>query len=93
LFNVTLCAAGGAYVLVANVTLDAPSVTAGRPVPLNAIVCAIRGVICDRYGRAPLPVAEGVKVTEMLQLPPAATLAPQVLFCANPGATPVPKYS
>src|ERR1035441_2664132 len=36
-----------------------------------------------------LPAAVGVNVTEMLQLPPAATLAPQVLVCAkSPGLVP-----
>src|ERR1035437_7343913 len=37
-----------------------------------------------------LPAAVGVNVTEMLQLPPAATLAPQVLVCAkSPAFVPV----
>src|ERR1017187_3682190 len=37
-----------------------------------------------------LPAAVGVNVTEMLQFPPAATLAPQVLVCAkSPGLVPV----
>src|ERR1039457_5271426 len=37
-----------------------------------------------------IPAAVGVKVTKMLQLPPAATLAPQVLVCAkSPGLVPV----
>ena len=36
-----------------------------------------------------LPAAVGVNVTEMLQFPPAATLAPQVLVCAkSPGLVP-----
>src|SRR5690348_2729907 len=37
-----------------------------------------------------LPVAAGVKVTEIEQLPPAATLDPQVLVCAkSPALVPV----
>jgi hypothetical protein len=36
-----------------------------------------------------LPAAPGVNVTEMLQFPPAATLAPQVFVCAkSPGYAP-----
>lgn len=37
-----------------------------------------------------LPVAVGVKVTVIVQLPPAATELPQVLFCPkSPGFVPV----
>jgi hypothetical protein len=39
-----------------------------------------------------MPPAEGVKLTEMLQLPPAATLAPQVVLGEIRALTPSPKY-
>jgi len=37
-------------------------------------------ILKERFEALRVPVAVGVKVTEILQLPPAATLVPQVLF-------------
>src|ERR1035441_9703894 len=78
---------------LANVRLPAVSDTIGTPTPVPERVtvwgdpAALSVMVTD----APrIPAAVGVKVTKMLQLPPAATLAPQVLVCAkSPGLVPV----
>ena len=54
------------------------------PVPVRLIVCglpAALSVIAREAVRE--PVAEGVKVTLIVQLAPAATLVPQVFVCAK----------
>src|ERR1017187_10410675 len=78
---------------LAKVRLPAVSDTIGAPTPVPERVtvwgdpAALSVMVTD----APrIPAAVGVKVTEMLQLPPAATLAPQVLVCAkSPRLVPV----
>src|ERR1039457_756674 len=78
---------------LANVRLPAVSETIGTPTPVPERVtvwgdpAALSVMVTD----APrLPAAVGVKVTEILQFPPAATLAPQVLVCAkSPALVPV----
>jgi uncharacterized protein YqcC (DUF446 family) len=61
------------------------------PVPERVTVWGDPAALSAMVTDAPrLPAAVGVNVTEMLQLPPAATLAPQVLLCAkSPGLVPV----
>src|ERR1017187_10394036 len=76
-----------------KVKLPEVSDTTGTPTPVPERVtvwgdpAALSVMVTD----APrLPAAVGVNVTEMLQLPPAGTLAPQVLVCAKlPGFGPV----
>ena len=70
-----------------NVRLDGVKVTCGEvpgvPVPVSATVCGLcvtLSAILTLAVRA--PVAPGLKVTEMVQLAPAATLDPQVLVSA-----------
>src|SRR5271157_1454017 len=54
------------------------------PVPERATVCGLPEAVSVMV-RVPfrVPDAVGVKVTLMAQLAPAATLAPQLLVCAN----------
>jgi hypothetical protein len=52
------------------------------PVPLSRMTCGAPGALSDMPTAAVrLPVACGVKVTKIVQLAPAAKLAPQVLVC------------
>jgi hypothetical protein len=57
-----------------------PAAFAANPEPLNEIVCgepaALSVIVTDALR---LPAAGGVNLTEMLQLPPANTTAPQVV--------------
>jgi hypothetical protein len=77
---------GVVTVWVPKVREAGKSVTAaaGTPVPLNRIVwglfAALSVMVTDPYR---VPVAVGVKVTEMVQFPPLATLAPHVLVSAK----------
>ncbi len=54
------------------------------PVPLRATLCG-EPVALSVIVRLPfrVPVAVGVKVTEIVQLAPAAKLVPHVLVCAK----------
>jgi hypothetical protein len=54
------------------------------PVPDRAIVCGLPLALSATLTAAVKePLAAGVKVTLIVQLPPAATLAPQLLLCAK----------
>src|SRR5947199_81298 len=71
---------------LANVRLDGESDACATavPVPLNPAACGdpvALSVMLTAALRA--PAAVGVKVTEIVQLPPAATLDPQVLVWAK----------
>ena len=88
LVNVTVCAVlVEPSVSAANVKLVGESVTAGAgvvPVPLSETVCdepLALSVTVSVPVRVPLAV--GVKVTEMMQLAPPATLEPQELVSAK----------
>ena len=64
------------------------SVTAGAgaavPVPLSVIACGLPGPLSVMLTDAVLdPVPVGLNVTEIVQLAPAATAAPQVFACAK----------
>jgi hypothetical protein len=76
-----------------NVRLPEVSDATGipTPVPLRVTVCGDPDALSVTVTDAPrLPAAVGVNVTEMLQFPPAATLAPHVLVCAkSPAFVPV----
>jgi len=65
---------------------EADSVTGALPVPLRLTVCGLVAAPSVKV-RAPgaAPSAIGVKVTPTLQLPPAATLVPQVLLAIANG--------
>jgi hypothetical protein len=83
LVSVTVCAELVAPTLVlVNVSVAGSSVTTGprTPVPASRIVCGLFAAlsvrVTDPYW---VPVAVGVKVTLMEQVPPLATLAPHVL--------------
>jgi hypothetical protein len=86
--NVTICAALAVPTFAeAKVRLVDESVTDGAvatPVPERVTVWG-EPVALSITERAPVrvPVAEGVKVTEMAQLPPAARLVPQFWLAAK----------
>src|SRR5436305_1945247 len=70
---------------LANVRLDGESDTCATavPVPLNPAVCGDPVALSVMLTAAlRTPAAVGVNVTEIVQLPPAATLDPQVLVWA-----------
>ena len=64
---------------------------AAVPLPLKGTVCGLPAALSLMLSKAfRLPVAVGVKVTLMVQLPPAATEVPQLLLCAkSPALLPV----
>lgn len=52
--------------------------------PVRATVCGLPGALSATLSEADAAeVAAGEKVTEIVQLPPAATVAPQLLVSAN----------
>ena len=54
------------------------------PVPLSEIVCGLLPALSTKVTEpTALPAVVGVKVTLMVQVPPAATGEPQVLVCAK----------
>jgi hypothetical protein len=61
------------------------------PVPERTTVCGLPLALSATLTAAVKdPLADGVKVTLIVQLPPAVTLAPQLLLCAKaPGFAPV----
>jgi hypothetical protein len=64
--------------------VEVEEIATASPTPVKATVCGeplALSVIVSVPVRA--PTAVGVKVTETMQLAPAATLAPQVLVCAK----------
>ena len=65
--------------------------TAACPVPVSVTICGEPAALSLMVSEAlRLPVVVGVKVTEIVQLPPGATLPPQVLVWAkSPGLVPV----
>lgn len=82
LVRVTVCAALVVPTLtLLKVKLAGESWTAGAvvPMPVRLTVCGLPGAL-SVMERVPLivPDPEGVKVTEMVQFPPARTLDPQV---------------
>jgi hypothetical protein len=94
LFTVTLC-----EVLVVptdcpeKVRLEADRLTAGPvPVPVKPTACGLPGALSARLMAADsLPTREGVKVTLIVQLPPAVTVLPQVfpVSAKSPAFVPV----
>ena len=64
---------------------------APAPVPVKLMVCGLPAALSEMLTAAVrVPVAVGVNVTAIVQLPPAATEAPQVLVSAkSPGLAPV----
>jgi hypothetical protein len=89
LLNVSVCAAVVVLTAVeANVKLpgDTPAVGTPIPVPLNATVCVAPATFPELsvIVRVPVcvPVAVGVNVTEIVQVPAAATVV-QLLVSAN----------
>jgi hypothetical protein len=89
LVSVTICAALVEFICwLANTRFDTDKFTVGAgtvvPVPLSVIVCGLPealSVMVTAAARA--PVAVGVNVTLMVQLPLfAATELPHVLVCA-----------
>ena len=89
LVRVTVC---GALVVptaweVAKVTLAGERLAMGAvtPVPVSEIVCGLLAALSVKVTEpTALPAVVGVKVTLMVQIPPAATGEPQVLVCAKP---------
>lgn len=75
-----------------QVTVDTPS-AAANPVPVSVMACgepAALSVIVTLAER--LPTASGLKVTEIVQFAPAATLGPQVwVWAKSPELAPVTK--
>lgn len=66
--------------------------TGAIPVPLNVTLCVVTVELSVTVRVADLvPRARGLKVTDIAQLPPAATLVPQVLVCAKSAALVPPK--
>ena len=70
---------------VEKVRLVGENVTAGNtPTAVNGSVCGLPGTLSVMLTAAVLvPVAEGVKVTVMSQLPPAGTDVPQLFVSAK----------
>jgi len=68
-----------------NAKAVADSAAAGIiPVPMSAIIWGEFGALSLRLTDPPLaPMAEGLKVLEIVQLAPMATLLPQVFVCAK----------
>jgi hypothetical protein len=61
--------------------------TGAIPVPLNVTLCVVTVELSVTVRVADRdPRAIGLKVTDIVQLPPAATLAPQVLVCTKSAA-------
>jgi hypothetical protein len=57
---------------------------ASAPVPERLTVCGLPLALSVMLSEAVrLPLAEGVNLTLIVQLAPAATLAPQLLLCAK----------
>ncbi len=82
--SVSIC---GALVVstswLGNERLAGVSVTTGAsiPVPIKEIDCGLEGALSvNVIAPETVPATVGVNVTLTLQLPPAATLAPQVLL-------------
>ena len=86
LFRVTVCAAlvvPTAWLLKVRLVGERLT-TVAVPVPLRLTVCGLPLALSAIFSEAPrLPLAEGVKVTLMVQLPAAATELPQVLVWAK----------
>jgi hypothetical protein len=88
LVRVTVC---GALVVptawgVANVTLAGERFAMGAvtPMPVREIVCGLLAALSTKLTEpTALPAVVGVKVTLMVQIPPAATGEPQVLVWAK----------
>jgi hypothetical protein len=88
LVRVTVC---GALVVptaweVANVTVAGErfAMGAATPVPVSEIVCGLLPALSTKVTEpTALPAVVGVKVTLMVQIPPAATDEPQVLVWAK----------
>src|SRR5581483_4804265 len=75
-----------------NLRLVVDRVTGVPPVPVRLTVCGLFGALSNTSSVAVrVPVAAGVNVTLMVQLPPAGTLAPQVLLgvAKSPGSAPL----
>src|SRR5215471_1042894 len=54
------------------------------PVPVRETVCGLLGALSEIFRVAlRFPVAKGVNVIEIVQLPPAGTEVPQVFVCAK----------
>jgi hypothetical protein len=89
LVRVTVC---GALVVptaweVANVTLAGERFATGAvtPVPVSEIVCGLLAALSTKVTEpTALPAVVGVKVTLMVQIPPEATGATQVLVSPKP---------
>lgn len=84
--SVTLCAVLVLPVLCwANVRLPGERLTTGwSPVPLKLMVCGLLPALSLTVSEALRdPAAEGVNLTVIVQLLPAATLPPQLLVCAK----------
>ena len=81
LLTVTVCAALGTFTAVLNVRLAGDTeATGATPVPLNEIVCGLEGsesLMDTEATRA--PTAVGLNVMRMVQLAPAAKVAPHVV--------------
>jgi hypothetical protein len=60
------------------------AIAKSTPEPLNATICGPPAALSDMTTvPARLPLAEGIKVTLMLQLAPAFKEAPQLFLCAK----------
>ena len=73
---------------VANVTLAGERLAMGAvtPVPVSEIACGLVAALSTKVtDPTALPAVVGVKVTLMVQIPPAARDEPQVLVCAKGG--------
>src|SRR5579864_5678849 len=67
-------------VTVPNERVSGLTLTGSFPVPVRAIVCGLVTALSVMFTVAVcLPATTGVNVTVIVQLPPAATLVPQVL--------------
>ena len=80
--DVTVAFAAGVQMVTDGFTVETLHEEDEPPVPESDTVCGLLGSESVSV-RVPLrvPVAVGVKVTFTVQLPPAATLAPQSLLC------------
>jgi hypothetical protein len=80
--ELTVAFAAGVQMVTDGFTVETVHDEDDPPVPVSETVCGLLGSESVRVS-VPLrvPVAVGVKVTFTVQLPPAATVAPQSLVC------------